>query len=667
MTEHPETIGRYEIIDMIGKGAMGVVYKARDPNIDRIVAIKAIKSSEVSAATDGEDILARFKREVQTAGDLIHSNIVTIHDGGQDGGLHWLAMEFVDGPSLAKVISDKLVLPLQDVLTIFVKICSAVDFAHKHGIVHRDLKPANILLTQDWEPKIADFGIARIASSTMTRTGVILGTPSYMSPEQITGQRVDSRSDIFSLGIILYELLTGERPYLGDNPTVIMYKIVHSEPVTPEKINLGLPSGLSQIVMKALATNPEARYQRAGEVAVDIIELVKRTPELSISTSRLDMPTAIFSPAQVGGTLDRYEAVDAPPDTPTGKGWGRAFVLAFFVLLIIAASVAGGFYYVYGDKLFEMIGLQGSQSGDNGGGTTADANAPQLSKEISVTSEPEGAQIFIDGKLQEGTTPTTFSVSHRQGAAALLLVEKDCFKAEREIRFEDSSPQEFNLELERKIRSVTVASEPEGAAVTVNGEREGTTPLAIDIECGLDYRVVVSASGYRSETLEVDWDSVSEDEQLAVTLPQAQPGKLTFQGALLVNVVRNGRVIARGVKELELPPGRHQITLVNRQHFFLMEQTVNLREGENAVIELPRMGLLSVFVRPPANCVIKINGFTLTQQEIPLRRHAVAAGSYEISFTWPDSSQSQNVEVPAGQFVTVGGTPEKITVNVASN
>jgi predicted Ser/Thr protein kinase len=661
MTESPKTVARYEIIDMLGKGAMGVVYKARDPNIDRFLAIKTIKTSEVAAASDGEDVLARFKREVQTAGELIHANIVTIYDGGQDGDLHWLAMEFVDGPSLAKLISDKLVLPLQDILTIFVKICSAVDFAHRHGIVHRDLKPANILLTKDWEPKIADFGIARIASSTMTRTGVILGTPSYMSPEQITGQRVDSRSDIFSLGIILYELLTGERPYLGENPTVIMYKIVHSEPVSPDKINLALPEGLASVIMKALAKNPEARYQRAGEMAGDIIELVKRSPELSISTSRLDMPTAIFPSGPVAVGLDRYESVDAPP--VARKSRMRAFLLIVF-LLIVAGGIAGGLY-LYRDKLFGGKGGNGPGVTNSAGGGTGPV-ARQITKEITVGSEPPGAEVYIDGKLQEGATPLTFSLTRAGGSAALLLVEKDCFKLEQEIRFDNGDPQDFNLELKRKVRTIAVTSEPEGASVSVNGERKGNTPLSLDIECGLQYQVVVSSSGFRTNTTPLEWDSVGQDGRLAVALEPATPGKVVFQGRFAVNIMRGGRTIAQNVNELELPPGRHSLTLVNRQLFYTSEQTFELAEGQRLSFELPRTGLLNVFPRPPANCVIKINGFTLNQDEIPLRKQPVAAGSFEISFAWGSTSRSKIIEVPPGKVVTVGGTPEEITVRVTT-
>ena len=658
MAESPDTIGRYEIIEIIGKGAMGVVYKARDPNIDRIVAIKAIKGDELVAATDGEELLARFRREVQTAGELTHSNIVTIYDGGQDGELHWLAMEYVDGPSLDKVIGDKIILPLQDILSIFVKICSAIDFAHRHNIIHRDLKPANILLTPDWEPKIADFGIARVASSTMTRTGVILGTPSYMSPEQITGQRVDSRSDIFSLGIILYELITGERPYLGDNPTTIMYKIVHSDPVPPESVNITLPNGLSGIVMKALRKNPEDRYQRAGDVANDLINLVRSSPELSVATSRLDMPTARFT-AGGAGTYDTYQSVGAPP---VEKKKSRLPML-ILLLVIIAGSIAGGIYYL---STQAGTGGRGSLAGNGGG---SEAPAESITRDITVTTETEGATVYVDGKLQEGTTPLTISLARPKGSSALLMVEQGCYAAEEQIAFDSTDPLEKALELKPKVRSVKLDSEPSEANVTLNGQNVGKTPLELDIECGQDYTVVVSAYAHRSETRTLNFESAGETSEMMVALPVADLGSVTFRGAYPVDVFRGSTRLKSNVTEIQLPPGRHTLTLVSRRHFLMREYTVDVQEGQNEAIDLPQLGVLSVFSRPAANCLIEIDGFRLTLEEIPLRRRPVAAGSHQIKFTWGDTTRSGVVEVPPNGAINVLGARdmEQITVRDANN
>ena len=657
MAESPDTIGRYEILEIIGKGAMGVVYKARDPNIDRIVAIKAIRADELAAATDGEELLARFRREVQTAGELTHSNIVTIHDGGQDGDLHWLAMEYVDGPSLDKVIGDKIILPLQDILSIFVKICSAIDFAHRHNIIHRDLKPANILLTPDWEPKIADFGIARIASSTMTRTGVILGTPSYMSPEQITGQRVDSRSDIFSLGIILYELITGERPYLGDNPTTIMYKIVHSDPVPPESLNMTLPNGLSGIVMKSLSKNPEDRYQRAGDMANDLINLVRSSPELSVATSRLDMPTARFAPG-AAGSFDTYQSVGAP----RAEKKKNRLPMVLLMLIVIAGAIAGGVYYL------------STQSGAAGGGEPAGnggeiAAAESITREITVTTETEGASVYVDGKLQEGTTPVTLSLTRPEGSSALLVVEQGCYAAEEQIAFDSSDPLERAVELKPKVRRVALDSEPSEADVSVNGRNVGKTPLDLEIECGGEYTVVVSAYAHRSETRTLDYESAGESSDMMVALPVADPGTVTFRGAYPVNVFSGQRRLRSNVSEIQLPPGRHRLTLVSRRHFLMREYTVDVREGQSEAIDLPQLGVLSVFSRPAANCVIEIDGFRLTLEEIPLRQRPVASGSHQIKFTWGDITRSGVVEVPPGGAINVLGAREmeEITVRSAAN
>ena len=483
MATSPEKIGRYEVIELIGKGAMGVVYKARDPNIDRVVAIKAVKTSEILDTPEGEELIQRFKREVQTAGTLTHANIVTIYDGGRDSELHWIAMEYVDGPNLEQINKDRIVLPLHDILAIFVKVCSAVDFAHRRGIIHRDLKPANIMLTQDWEPKIADFGIARVSSSTKTRTGIILGTPSYMSPEQITGQQLDTRSDIFSLGIVLYELITGERPFLGDNPTTIMYKIVHSDPLEPTTVNLTLPKGLSDIVMKALAKNPQDRYQTAGKMAGDLIDLVKNTPELSASTSRLDMPTAILSTGEISNSFDRYQPVAAPGTSKRRK----PVLLMLFLLAVIVGVVVGGAYLL-------------SQSGGSGGGrgpqpaaaVVGEVATQEVTKLISIVG-PEGAEIYVDGELREETAPAEIGITRPAGARVSLRLESDCQEAEEVVEFEDDEGFQWTGQMRPRSGEFSITSEPEGAVIRIGGEERGRTPATLEVECGAE--VVLAASG----------------------------------------------------------------------------------------------------------------------------------------------------------------------------
>jgi serine/threonine protein kinase len=262
-------IGRYEVEKQLGAGAMAVVFKAVDPVIGRTVAIKIIKF-ESSIGAEQAEMRERLYREAQSAGNLNHPNIVTIYDIGEEGSTAYIAMEFVEGQTLQEWIASNPVPPLPQTLAIVEQIASGLDFAAARGIIHRDIKPGNILLTQDGRAKIADFGIAKFSTSKLTQTGAIIGTPAYMSPEQAMGQTLDGRSDLFSLGVIFYEMLTGEKPFSGSNPTTIMYKILHEEPVPPQRINVTLHPAFDYIIARMLAKDPNQRYQSCGELIQDL-------------------------------------------------------------------------------------------------------------------------------------------------------------------------------------------------------------------------------------------------------------------------------------------------------------------------------------------------------------------------------------------------------------
>ena len=264
-------IGRFEIQEEIGRGAMGVVYRALDPEIGRVVAIKTIKLDSLDEAAGRGEMIARFQREARLAGSLSHPNIVTIYDAGKDKGLYYIAMEYIDGSTLKRLLETKKLTGLDEKLRIFQAACDGLAFAHQNGVIHRDVKPGNILLTKSGQVKLSDFGVARLtASSTLTQAGSVIGTVAYMSPEQIRGQDVDTRSDIFSLGIVFYELLTGERPFAGYSPTTVMHKVVNEHPVPPQILHQNLPRGLGDIVMKALDKEPTRRYSSCAELTHDL-------------------------------------------------------------------------------------------------------------------------------------------------------------------------------------------------------------------------------------------------------------------------------------------------------------------------------------------------------------------------------------------------------------
>jgi len=263
--------GRYEIAGEIGRGSMGVVYEGFDPLINRRVAIKTMRTEGLSDR-EYQDYKARFQSEAQSAGALAHPNIVTIHDFGEDHGVLYLAMEFLDGISLRQLLDEKGTLPIQSIIPIFQQASSALDYAHSHQIVHRDIKPANIMILESGLVKVTDFGIAKVLSNEagMTLSGQILGTPTYMSPEQVKGQPVDGRSDIFSLGVILYELITGQKPFGGQNVTTVMYKIINEPPVSPLEAGTVIHPGFAHAIGKALAKDPDRRYQTCRELADDL-------------------------------------------------------------------------------------------------------------------------------------------------------------------------------------------------------------------------------------------------------------------------------------------------------------------------------------------------------------------------------------------------------------
>jgi serine/threonine protein kinase len=294
-----EKLGRYEILSELGQGAMGVVYKAIDPLIDRVVAIKTIKFE--GSREDCAQFEERFYREAKSAGRLNHPHIVTIYDVGKSDSTAYIAMEYLQGRQLKDILDVHTAMPVDTIVDIAAQIAEGLAYAHKNGIVHRDIKPANIMLVQGDKVKITDFGIARMSSSTGTLAGTVLGSPRYMAPEQVIGKVVDGRSDIFSLGVVLYEMLTGESPFDGDNINTTMYRIVNEAPVPPKTLVPRIPEVFDYIVAKALAKHPDARYQSADEMA----HALRNYKALSVPSAGL---TTLYHPI----TVDRRTQSKSP-------------------------------------------------------------------------------------------------------------------------------------------------------------------------------------------------------------------------------------------------------------------------------------------------------------------------------------------------------------------
>ena len=285
-------LGRYEIVGELGRGAMGVVYKAKDPLIDRMVAIKTINLHELNE-DERKEYEARFYQEARAAGRLAHPNIVTIHDLGENNGTAYIAMEMLEGSELRHLLKDDAQpLPLEQALDIAIQVADGLAYAHEHGIVHRDIKPSNIMVLKGGQVKIADFGIARMDSSLLqTRVGVVMGSPLYMSPEQVRNLDIDQRSDIFSVGIMLYQMMTGRLPFSGDNTNSVMYQIVNEQPPAPRSLNPEIPASLEAIIYRCLEKKADGRYPDAhalgGELRACRDELRGNTADSSLGKGRV--------------------------------------------------------------------------------------------------------------------------------------------------------------------------------------------------------------------------------------------------------------------------------------------------------------------------------------------------------------------------------------------
>ena len=311
----PERLGKYELRRVLGKGAMGTVYEGWDPAIERTVAIKTVRLP-ASHDPDALEEVARFRREAQAAGRLSHPNIVGVYDTGETGDLAWIVMEYVDGPSLKAAFDRNERMPLPEIGRVMDGLLAGLAYSHQRGVVHRDIKPANVMLTSDGTVKIADFGIARIESSSMTQVGTVLGTPAYMSPEQFRGETVDARSDIYSAGVVLYQLLTGERPFDG-SASAIMHKALNTEPPRPSDLAVTTPTALDPVVGKAMAKRPSDRYASAVEFAEALRRAISGgvSQTIAMGPDAFDADATMVSPAgrTATATQTRAGAPSAPP------------------------------------------------------------------------------------------------------------------------------------------------------------------------------------------------------------------------------------------------------------------------------------------------------------------------------------------------------------------
>jgi len=570
-----KTLGRYKIIKEIGRGAMGVVYQGYDPKIDRIVALKTIRKDRLSESRDAEDLVTRFQREIRAMGKLVHPNIIVIYDTGEDEETAYVAMEFVEGDTLENLIQKGIRFPAEKIIDIMEKICDGLEYTHRQGIVHRDLKPSNIMLLKEERVKITDFGISKAvgaSSSSMTQAGIFLGTPSYMSPEQIAGRKLDGRSDLFSLGIILYQLLTGEKPFFANTISTLMYNIVNRDPIPPSQIDSSIPSHYDEVIAKALAKDADKRYQTAK----DFVEDLKRAyrGECLVDASSIE-PTMTVAP----GMLDEIY--------PKKK---RFRLLAGFVVLFLVL-VLGGYYLMYKTPRIPK---------EEEGFVAAPKPVKAFGK-IVVTSDPPSAQVFLNGKEFGVLTPAVIE-KVRAGKKYEIRVEKEGFKAWSEI-VEPEPDKSLTIEasLARLVGTVVVRSDPPGASVFVDGERhKDATPTEIkNVTVGDKHKIRVEKEGFKA------WSEIVEPEPdksltLEASLTRVVP-KLTLTGEIRISstpsgakVSLNGNYMGRDTPSLlsGLAPGTYTVNL-EKEGYKAWEKEVVVRASETS--DLPEVELQMAF------------------------------------------------------------------------
>ena len=492
-----DRIGRYKIVRELGRGAMGVVYHAIDPNIGRPVAIKTIHFGGNRKPEEIERQRERLFREARSAGMLSHPGIVTIYDVEQQGDLAYIAMEYVDGPTLDQMLSASEPLGAERMFSILGQTAVALDYAHSKGIVHRDIKPANIMLSADGTAKIADFGIAKItAAENLTMTGSIVGTPHYMSPEQVQGQPVDGRSDQFSLAVIAYEMLTGEKPYTGEHLTTVVYKIVAEEPAPPHRLNPSLSTGIENVLRKGLAKKPDGRYRNCQDFIQSLEKacgaskgwkLMPRGGLLNAQTmADVRAPLlAVAAPAAAALPPPRRKSRSEPTVTTTTEVKRKSGFLGFLLAVLAVAGLLALIGWQAAPWL--MPGRQPSDSGEHRAAAPKEespvpAAPPATAPAVAPAAAPGDAKPSPVGSTAAGGgTDDRFVSSVKPTAEPAKPSPKEAVKT---LAPEPPTPQSERPAPVRPggPREVMFTSSPAGATATL----DGNPAMACSTPCSLN-------------------------------------------------------------------------------------------------------------------------------------------------------------------------------------
>ncbi len=531
----PKTLGRFEIVSELGRGAMGVVYKGRDPKLERTVALKVIHFGMNKEDEQQLQVKDRFLVEARATAQLQHSNILTIYDVGDEGDLTYIAMEFLEGGSLEDMIKGGKFHDYDQIIDIVRQIADGLDHAHQKGIVHRDIKPANIMMAGGKVPKIADFGLARLSNSTLTTTGTVLGTPSYMAPEQIRGRKVDGRADLFALGVIFYEMLTGEKPFGGDSITSVIYRVVNEEPIPPRKLNIDLPNAIDQFMQKALNKEPGQRFQTGAEF-VEALRLLQK------GLYKAEMVSSPSSNATQRLTADETARMTVPQKKNTGLIIGGV-VGALTVIAVVGLLLTGG-------KKEETV------KADSGGASTEAVTKEEKPKEPVKTEEvkpkeEKASEAKPEEAKPKAVAPRKDKAVHAKPPEAKPAETKEAAKPAEEKPAEARSTEAKPKEAKQKEAKKEAKPKEEKAKEATAAKDAKEKPK----EEAKDGGLISLLKGSGTCTIIIDakeGDKVQVDQHTYKGLP---------------------------VEVKDLPAGRHNIFVV-RKGFRPFLKTVNTKDGE---------------------------------------------------------------------------------------
>ncbi len=609
----PQTIGRYEVLRVLGSGAMGSVVLAEDPRIKRKVAVKTVRMDAIRNEQDRHEFMARFQREAEVSGLLNHPGIVAIYDVGESEQGPFLAMEYVAGKPLDALIKAQAPLTLGQRLKIAAAVAEALDHAHAKGIVHRDVKPGNIMVSDDLKPKLMDFGIAKREDAGLTQTGTFLGTPSYASPEQIKEGTVDNRSDIFSFGVLVFELISGQSPFPGNSINTILYRIVNEPPVEVQPPVTGiLPEGWKRVFDRVLAKKPQDRHPSCTTFVRDLVDAV-------MEGEKVDRHELLGLLKQGGeGPLPQiisraHEETLLVPQPGGGKGK----VLA----------IAGGLGTVGAIGAWMLLG----------GGSRA----------VLIKSRPEGATVYINTVKQDLPTSNNFKLKEGD----VIRIEAKGYLPSPEIRYTKAEGFPPEVPLAPVITRVELKSDPEAAAVVLEGKEVGVTPLVIEAwNQGEPHDLTLSKGDlmYTRRFLvgEAPGDAVLKLEKRASAATQEPPldpnakGFLTIKGGFSVGVKVDGAdrgQLAPGGK-LDLAPGLHKIELQNPRLFFRDSRSVTISPAQGSALTVPGTSTITVETYPGTGRVF-IDGMD-TGIESDQSSVTVTHGTHTITVKGPKGSKS---------------------------